>query len=76
MHVYKQELPVEVRGEAAECMSFEAYKRVEDPVYGCVGIISQLQQLIIEAQSQLIHTKAEIAFRNAHQHRLFPSLID
>ena len=48
-------------------MSFEASSRVEDPVYGSVGIISQLQEQIIEAQSELVKTKSEIAFHNAQQ---------
>ena len=48
-------------------MSFEASSRVEDPVYGSVGIISQLQEQIIEAQSELVKTKGEKAFHNAQQ---------
>ena len=48
-------------------MSFEASSRVEDPVYGSVGIISQLQEQIIKAQSELVKTKGEIAFHNAQQ---------
>ena len=48
-------------------MSFEASSRVEDPVYGSVGIISQLQEQIIKAESELAKTKSEIAFHNAQQ---------
>ena len=48
-------------------MSFEASSRVEDPVYGSVRIISRLQEQIIEAQSELVKTKGEIAFHNAQQ---------
>lgn len=64
-----QQLPVHVRGEAAECMCFEANSRVRDPVYGCVGIISQLQQQIIQVQTELMKTQGEIAFYNAHHHQ-------
>ncbi|XP_050240913.1 LOB domain-containing protein 24-like [Quercus robur] len=62
-----EQLPLHLRAVAADCMSFEASSRVEDPVYGTVGIISQLQEQIIEAQSELVKTKSEIAFHNAQQ---------
>ena len=51
-------------------MSFEASSRVEDPVYGSVRIISRLQEQIIEAQSELVKTKGEIAFHNAQQQQM------
>lgn len=54
------------RSEAADCMSLEATWRVRDPVYGCVGIISQLQQQIIMVQRELSKTQGEIAFHNAN----------
>ncbi|KAI3861026.1 hypothetical protein MKW92_023286 [Papaver armeniacum] len=53
-----QRLPVSQRSEAADCMSLEATWRVQDPVYGCVGIISQLQQQILMVQSELAKTQA------------------
>ncbi|KAK7834628.1 LOB domain-containing protein 24-like [Quercus suber] len=62
-----EQLPVHLRAVAADCMSFEASSRLEDPVYGSVRIISQLQEQIIEAQSELEKTKGEIAFHNAQQ---------
>lgn len=67
----KQQLPVELRGQAADCMVMEAYSRVQNPVYGSVGIIHQLQQEIIEAQKEIIKIQGEIAFYSAqfqHQH--------
>lgn len=48
-------------------MAFEANLRVQDPVYGCVGIIFQLQQQIIETQSQISKTKCQIAFQQQQQ---------
>uniref|UniRef100_A0A7N2LV74 LOB domain-containing protein n=1 Tax=Quercus lobata TaxID=97700 RepID=A0A7N2LV74_QUELO len=62
-----EQLPLHLRAVAADCMSFEASSRVEDPVYGSVGIISQLQEQIIKAESELAKTKSEIAFHNAQQ---------
>ncbi|KAK4594959.1 hypothetical protein RGQ29_018624 [Quercus rubra] len=57
-----EQLPLHLRSVAADCMSFEASSRVEDPVYGSVQIISRLQEQIIEAQSELEKTNGEIAF--------------
>ncbi|MEI4872885.1 hypothetical protein Q8G47_29615, partial [Klebsiella pneumoniae] len=38
-----QELSVHQRGDAASNLFFEANARMRDPVYGCVGAISYLQ---------------------------------
>ncbi|KAL3501725.1 hypothetical protein ACH5RR_036174 [Cinchona calisaya] len=59
-----QKLPVEQRGEAANAMYYEAYCRIKDPVYGCVGIITLLNQQIYDAQCQLAKIQAEIAVLN------------
>ncbi|XVF24657.1 hypothetical protein REPUB_Repub13aG0146000 [Reevesia pubescens] len=56
-----QQLPTNLRAEAADSLYFEAQCRVEDPVYGCVGLIFLLQQQIHNAESQLAKTQAEIA---------------
>ncbi|XWS19156.1 hypothetical protein CRYUN_Cryun32bG0107900 [Craigia yunnanensis] len=53
--------PTHLRVEAADSLCFEAQYRVEDPVYGCVGLIFLLQQQIHNAESQLAKTQAEIA---------------
>ncbi|KAJ4975434.1 hypothetical protein NE237_000540 [Protea cynaroides] len=62
-----QQLPVHQRAEAADCMSFEAASRIQDPVYGCVGIISQLHQQILTTQHELAMTQAQLAFHYAQQ---------
>ena len=66
-----QQLPVELRGEAAETLYYEAQCRMENPVYGCVGIITQLHQQINEAERELARAQAQIAFHrhasNAHR---------
>ena len=62
-----QQLPVHLRYDAAECMSIEAASRARDPVYGCVGVISQLQQHLIDVQSELVKIKGELAVHNAQQ---------
>ncbi|XP_022923144.1 LOB domain-containing protein 24-like [Cucurbita moschata] len=59
---FLHQLPLHLRPEAAESLFFEAKCRIEDPVYGCVGIISQLQHQLHVAETQLAKTRAEIAF--------------
>ncbi|KGN57342.1 LOB domain-containing protein 24 [Cucumis sativus] len=58
---FLHQLPTHLRAEAAETLIFEAKCRIEDPVYGCVGIISQLQHELHVAETQLAKTRAEIA---------------
>ncbi|KAK4384219.1 LOB domain-containing protein 12 [Sesamum angolense] len=56
-----QDLPVSRRAEAADSLYYEAYCRIKDPVYGCVGLITILHQQIYDAQCQLARIQAEIA---------------
>ncbi|XP_015973741.1 LOB domain-containing protein 12-like [Arachis duranensis] len=55
-----QELPVEQRADAVSSLVYEANARVRDPVYGCVGAISYLQNQVSELQMQLAVAQAEI----------------
>ncbi|KAK4837582.1 hypothetical protein QYF36_006692 [Acer negundo] len=71
-----QKLPEHLRMEAADCMAMEAHCRIEDPVYGCVSFIDQLQQQIIETQSITNQINAQIAFYNAHNNHPFSSSFD
>ncbi|KAK7825556.1 lob domain-containing protein 24 [Quercus suber] len=61
-----QQLPSHLRSQAADTLYFEAQYRLQDPVYGCVGIISQLHQQINSAESQVAKIQAEIAFLNSN----------
>ncbi|GMH09027.1 hypothetical protein Nepgr_010867 [Nepenthes gracilis] len=63
-----QQLPVHLRAEAAECMSFEATSRIRDPIYGCAGIITQLQHQIIQAKREVAKIQAKITFYSAQVH--------
>ncbi|PIA43673.1 hypothetical protein AQUCO_01800023v1 [Aquilegia coerulea] len=64
------QLPVVHRAAAADCMSYEAANRVRDPVYGCTGIIYQLQQQIAMLERELAKAQGEIAFYNAQQQEM------
>lgn len=55
------------RAQAADAIATEAYWRVHDPVYGSVGVISQLQQDIYTHQQELALTRAQIAMYTAQQ---------
>ncbi|AQK38954.1 uncharacterized protein LOC100501207 [Zea mays] len=55
-----QELPAHQRGDAVSSMVYEANVRTRDPVYGCVGAISVLQQQISQLQMQFSMARAEI----------------
>ncbi|KAH1066707.1 hypothetical protein J1N35_031694 [Gossypium stocksii] len=54
------ELPVDHRGDAASSMVYEANARVRDPVYGCAGAISYLQNQVSQLQMQLTVAQTEL----------------
>ncbi|KAK1366966.1 LOB domain-containing protein [Heracleum sosnowskyi] len=64
-----QQLPEHLREEAADTLYYEAQCRIENPVYGCVGIITQLHEQINDAERELARAQAQIAF---HQHSPHP----
>ncbi|XP_062215032.1 LOB domain-containing protein 4-like [Phragmites australis] len=59
-----QEIPVQHRGDAVSSLVYEANARVRDPVYGCVGAISSLQQQVETLQAQLALAQAEMVRLN------------
>lgn len=62
-----QELPEQHRSDAVSSMVYEANARVRDPVYGCVGAISSLQQQVEQLQTQLAITQAELLHTKLRQ---------
>ncbi|PIA25371.1 hypothetical protein AQUCO_11800035v1 [Aquilegia coerulea] len=69
-----QELPEHQRGDAVSSMVYEANARVRDPVYGCVGAISSLQQQIDLLQTQLAIAQAEVVHMRMRQTASMSSL--
>lgn len=63
-----QELPEDQRSDAVSSMVYEANARVRDPVYGCVGAISSLQQQVDDLQTQLALAQAEVVHMKMRQH--------
>ncbi|KAI3994221.1 hypothetical protein MKX01_012478 [Papaver californicum] len=54
------EVPEKQRADAANNLVYEANVRLRDPVYGCMGAISALQQQVQSLQSELNVVRAEI----------------
>ena len=63
-----QELPEHQRSDAVSSMVYEANARVRDPVYGCVGAISSLQQQVDVLQTQLAIAQAEVVHMRMRQY--------
>ncbi|KAK7343663.1 hypothetical protein VNO77_12579 [Canavalia gladiata] len=56
-----QQIVPNVRAQAADSLYYEAQCRIEDPIYGCHGIISQLVQQIHNTESELAKVQAQIS---------------
>ncbi|KAE9585048.1 putative transcription factor AS2-LOB family [Lupinus albus] len=67
MNVLDIELPEHQRCDAVSSMVYEANARVRDPVYGCVGAISSLQQQVDVLQTQLALAQAEVVHMRVRQ---------
>ncbi|KAL9326981.1 hypothetical protein ACSQ67_007626 [Phaseolus vulgaris] len=55
------ELSVAQRDDAVKSLAYEAEARLRDPVYGCVGLISLLQQRLRQIQMELHSAKKEFS---------------
>ncbi|GFP80571.1 LOB domain-containing protein 12 [Phtheirospermum japonicum] len=71
-----QELPVHQRGDAVSSLVYEANARTRDPVYGCVGAISYLQNQVSQLQMQLAVAQAEILCIQMQQDQPSPVMPD
>ncbi|KAK8601412.1 hypothetical protein V6N12_051247 [Hibiscus sabdariffa] len=67
------ELPVQQRADAVSSLVFEANARVRDPVYGCVGAISYLQNQVSQLQMQLAVAQTEILCIQMQQESALPT---
>ncbi|RID70018.1 hypothetical protein BRARA_C02074 [Brassica rapa] len=54
------EVPESQRADAANSLVYEANVRLRDPVYGCMGAISALQQQVQALQSELTAVRSAI----------------
>jgi len=70
-----QDVPVDQRGDAVKSLVYEANARVRNPVYGCVGIISNLEIQVSELQMQLAVVQEEILSIKKQQEFTFTNAI-
>ncbi|KAI9156644.1 hypothetical protein LWI28_010017 [Acer negundo] len=68
-----QDLPVHQRADTVSSLVYEANARVRDPVYGCVGAISYLQNQVSQLQMQLAVAQAEILCTQMQQEPMMPT---
>nr|GEW39460.1 LOB domain-containing protein 12-like [Tanacetum cinerariifolium] len=68
-----KEIPVNQRADAVSSLVYEANARMRDPVYGCVGAISFLQNQVSQLQMELAMAQAEILCIQMQQEPLAPS---
>ncbi|XP_015624534.1 LOB domain-containing protein 12 [Oryza sativa Japonica Group] len=57
---FLQELLARQQGDAVSSLVYEANDRMRDPVYGCVGAISFMQNQVSQLQMQLAVAQGEI----------------
>jgi hypothetical protein len=55
------EMNIAQRADAVKSLTYEAEARVRDPVYGCVGLISQLQDQVRNLENELVMAKKQLA---------------
>ncbi|XP_024362454.1 LOB domain-containing protein 15 [Physcomitrium patens] len=60
------EVPENQRADAASSLVYEANARIRDPVYGCMGAISALQQQAQALQAELSAVRQEITRYRQH----------
>ncbi|MBA0601899.1 hypothetical protein Gorai_002102 [Gossypium raimondii] len=67
------EVPENQRADAASSLVYEANVRLRDPVYGCMGAISALQQQVQSLQAEINAVRAEIMKHKCREANLIPS---
>lgn len=58
------------RADAANSLVYEANARIRDPVYGCMGVISTLQQQAQNLQAELNAVRSEIMRYRCHENAM------
>ncbi|KAF8402577.1 hypothetical protein HHK36_010664 [Tetracentron sinense] len=71
--IVHKELPIQERCDAVSSLVYEANARVRDPVYGCVGAISYLQNQVSQLQMQLAVAQTEILCIQMQQEPALPT---
>ncbi|KAJ7535706.1 hypothetical protein O6H91_12G043200 [Diphasiastrum complanatum] len=69
------EVPKNQRLDVANSLVYEANARIQDPVYGCVGAISSLQQQAQSLEAQLNAVRVEIMHYHSHKNASSTSMV-
>lgn len=64
------EVPQSQRADTANSLVYEANARIRDPVYGCMGVISTLQQEAQRLQAELNAVRSEITRYRCHENAM------
>lgn len=67
------EVPESQRADAANSLVYEANVRLRDPVYGCMGAISALQQQVQSLQAELNAVRSEILKYKYREANIIPT---
>jgi hypothetical protein len=73
---FAQDVAEGVRADAASSLVYEANLRLRDPVYGCMGAISVLQQQVNALEAELEAVRAEILKHRYRQAGAGAGLVD
>ncbi|CAL5407241.1 unnamed protein product [Camellia sinensis] len=65
-----QEIPDSQRADTVRSIVYEANARIRDPVYGCAGVIYQLQKQVTEIGAELAKTQAQLVNMQCQQANL------
>lgn len=68
-----QDVPENQRADTASSLVYEANVRLRDPVYGCMGAISALQQEVQSLQAEINAVRTEIMKHKCREVNLIPS---
>ncbi|GFY82061.1 LOB domain-containing protein 15 [Actinidia rufa] len=68
-----RKVPESQRADAANSLVYEANVRLRDPVYGCMGAISALQQQVQSLQAELNLVRSEILKHKYRDSDIIPS---
>lgn len=66
-------MPEPQRADAANSLVYEANLRLRDPIYGCMGAISALQQQVQALEAELKAVRAEILKHKYRQQAATPT---
>lgn len=62
--------------DAIKSMVYEAHARLQDPIYGCTGVILYLQRCVEDLQDQLRTVQEQVLESQMERDQLLSALMD